>query len=232
MVARLALLGFAAAAIVPSVHGWECTCLAAAGCPTMCEVCECSDSACTCKTPYPPPFGDSRRRRFSDARRRAPPPPTPKPTPPPTPAPPTPAPLRYGCNAATGQCYIDPKGTQSAADCEGACKAAPTPPPPPTPSPTPAVMYKCDTTTGNCLVNGQGTQTAAQCAASCKCEIPHNCGQLNGTYVCGKKMNDCNVCDECCKFYILPQDNCNECVAQAAPPAGKGCGWPNMTKVH
>jgi hypothetical protein len=62
------------------------------------------------------------------------------------------------------------------------------------------------------------------------CEIPHNCGQLNGTYVCGKKINGCNVCDECCEFYILPQPNCNECVAQAAPPAGKGCGWPNMTR--
>ena len=132
----------------------------------------------------------------------------------------------YSCNMVTGNCFADAKGTQTLAQCSATCAVVPTPPP------TPAVMYTCDSATGQCLPSAVGTQTAAQCAGSCKCEIPHNCGQLNGTYVCGKKVTDCNVCDICCVFYILPQPNCNECVAQAPPPAGRGCGWPNMTKVH
>jgi len=147
-------------------------------------------------------------------------PPTPSPTPPPSP--PT-----YSCVAAKGQCFLNASSTQTQAACEAACFA---PTPPPTPAP-PASTYSCDSSTGRCFLDGKGTQTAAQCEGSCTCEIPHNCGQLNGTYVCGKKIESCNVCDECCEFYVLPQANCNECVAQAAPPAGKGCGWPNMTDL-
>jgi hypothetical protein len=131
----------------------------------------------------------------------------------------------FSCDAASGRCFLDAAGNQTQAQCGATCAAVPTPPP------TPAAMYACDSGTGQCLPSAQGTQTAAQCAGSCVCEIPHNCGQLNGTYVCGKKINACNVCDECCEFYVLPQANCNECVAQAAPPAGKGCGWPNMTDL-
>jgi hypothetical protein len=147
-------------------------------------------------------------------------PPTPSPTPPPSP--PT-----YSCVAAKGQCFPNASSTQTQAACEAACFA---PTPPPTPAP-PASTYSCDSSTGRCFLDGKGTQTAAQCEGSCVCAIPHNCGQLNGTYVCGKKIESCNVCDECCEFYVLPQANCNECVAQAPPPAGKGCGWPNMTDL-
>ena len=122
-------------------------------------------------------------------------------------------------------------------DVGGTCTAdpdqpcAPFPTPAPTPPPTPPLKYRCDNSTGDCVLNPLGAQTASQCEGNCVCAIPHNCGQLNGTYVCGKKINACNVCDECCEFYVLPQANCNECVAQAAPPAGKGCGWPNMTDL-
>ena len=154
------------------------------------------------------------------------PPPTKPPTPPPT-TPPTPPPLPYDCDKTSYTCAPKAGGAfTTKSTCMAYCIM-----PPPTPPPTPAVMYKCDSSTGQCLPSAQGAQTAAQCAGSCVCEIPHNCGQLNGTYVCGKKINACNVCDECCEFYVLPQANCNECVAQAAPPAGKGCGWPNMTDL-
>ena len=81
----------------------------------------------------------------------APPAPTPKPTPTPTPAPtpipptpaPTPAPM-YSCNAITGDCFVDAKGTQTQAGCAKACKGTtvptprPTAPRGPTPAPAPA----------------------------------------------------------------------------------------------
>ena len=81
----------------------------------------------------------------------APPAPTPKPTPTPTPAPtpipptpaPTPAPM-YSCNAITGDCFVDAKGTQTQTGCAKACKGTtvptprPTAPRGPTPAPAPA----------------------------------------------------------------------------------------------
>ena len=94
-------------------------------------------------------------------------------------------------------------------------------------------MFRCDNSTGNCILDPAGTLTAAQCAGGCKCIVPHNCGQLNGTVVCGKNITTCNVCDTCCEFYILPQQNCNQCVNTTAHPVpGRtgGCGWPNMTR--
>ena len=126
--------------------------------------------------------------------------PTPAPTPPP----------KYACDQQTGQCQAAKTGT-SAEQCVNTCKAHPT-------------TYKCDTATGQCLPSAQSTQNASQCTDSCKCEVPHNCGQLNGTYACGVKIDGCNVCDACCFFFPLPQDNCAECV-HTAPP--QGCGLPN-----
>jgi hypothetical protein len=109
--------------------------------------------------------------------------------------------------------------------------APPTPPPtaPPTPAPQ---KYSCNTG-GQCYLDSKGTQTAGECTDSCKCIEPHNCGQLNGTTVCGKVVTTCNVCDTCCVKYRLDQIGCNMCVRTAPQPKGApttgGCGWNNAT---
>ena len=154
----------------------------------------------------------------------------------------------FQCNTGSGECTaVLPPSTvvhdgQMQDDCSKTCKVkppspppttptpppTPAPPPPPTPPPTPEKFWKCDSTTGQCALTKSGTQSKSDCYEDCECVTPHNCGQLNGTFSCGQKINDCNVCDQCCESYILPQKNCEECVHQDKP---HGCGW-NETQTQ
>ena len=59
----------------------------------------------------------------------------------------------YSCNAATGQCEVDPKSTQPPSACIATCK-----------EPT---KYRCDTIVGHCSVDPLGTQTAQDCIQTC-----------------------------------------------------------------
>jgi hypothetical protein len=137
-------------------------------------------------------------------------PPTAPPTPPPAPSPPTPpTPAGYVCVPTKGQCFESPDGSKSQAECEAEC-----------------LTYSCVADKGQCFPDAKSNSSQIECVRDCSCVPPHNCGQLNGTVVCGERVAGCNVCDACCKPFPLDQDSCNACVVTPAKGQAPGCGWP------
>ena len=118
-------------------------------------------------------------------------------------------------------CYCTSSGVKT----NGTC--APTPAPTPQPA---ASMFRCNSTSGTlahgtCVPDPLSTQTLDECYSSCKCVVPHNCGQLNGTVVCGVLQTSPNVCANCINA-AFTQDQCDQCFAYPAP---EGCGNKTST---
>jgi hypothetical protein len=80
--------------------------------------------------------------------------------------------------------------------------------PPPTSLKCTALKYSCDGLTGTCKEDQSGHfPTKSACSGVCTaqptpapCQVPRNCGEKNGTTVCGHTFTGCEfTCDFCCK---------------------------------
>jgi hypothetical protein len=88
--------------------------------------------------------------------------------------------------------------------------------------------YSCDDLTGICKQDQSGSFPSKQaCSAGCTarptpapCQVPRNCGDKNGTTVCGHTFTGCEfTCDFCCsRLYVLACDGCTEAKCKPVPP--------------
>jgi hypothetical protein len=93
-----------------------------------------------------------------------------------------------------------------------------------------ASKYSCDVLIGTCKQDQSGNFNSKQvcadtgCTATptpAPCQVPRNCGDMNGTTVCGYKFTGCEfTCDFCCKPYYtgINCDPCTEAKCKPLPP--------------
>jgi hypothetical protein len=100
--------------------------------------------------------------------------------------------------------------------------------PPPTSLKCTALKYSCDGLTGTCKEDQSGHfPTKSACSGVCTaqptpapCQVPRNCGDKNGTTVCGHTFTGCEfTCPFCCNpYYIAACDSCTEYKCKPVPP--------------
>jgi predicted outer membrane repeat protein len=100
--------------------------------------------------------------------------------------------------------------------------------PPPTSLKCTALKYSCDGLTGTCKQDQSGHfPTKSACSGVCTaqptpapCQVPRNCGDKNGTTVCGHTFTGCEfTCPFCCTpLYIVACDSCTEYKCKPVPP--------------
>jgi hypothetical protein len=89
-----------------------------------------------------------------------------------------------------------------------------------------ALKYSCDGLTGTCKEDPSGHfPTKSACSGVCTaqptpapCQVPRNCGEKNGTTVCGHTFTGCEfTCDFCCKPWYTGRGKVRTAAAATTP---------------